>query len=209
MCKLILCISALVGKETEPWNLSYYIYSCIAELFQIIMPIQHQCTLHQIGSMSSGILYQKMIIDLCTWGLKVHGKYIVCLRYLLFLCYPVIPNTFKQSALGLSFSCKGEKVIVTILCNYCESHSGHQQLRFTRNYMGAWRTWRRPPTSSQLLDWSCRRTRRRRRIVTIVLSLQWSQNTILLFSTYYTKVLYLDLLWSVYPTWLTVLGHLN
>ena len=27
----------------------------------------------------------------------------------------------------------------------------------------AWRTWRRPPTSSQLLDWSCRRTRRRRR----------------------------------------------
>ena len=33
----------------------------------------------------------------------------------------------------------------------------------TRNYMGAWRTWRRPPTSSLLLDWSCRRTRRRRR----------------------------------------------
>ena len=29
---------------------------------------------------------------------------------------------------------------------------------------GAWRTWRRPPTSSLLLDWSCRRTRRRRRI---------------------------------------------
>ena len=47
--------------------------------------------------------------------------------------------------------------------NQSESHSGHQQLRFTRNYMGAWRTWRRPPTSSLLLDWSCRRTRRRRR----------------------------------------------
>ena len=28
--------------------------------------------------------------------------------------------------------------------------------------MGAWRTWRRPPTLSLLLDWSCRRTRRRR-----------------------------------------------
>ena len=47
--------------------------------------------------------------------------------------------------------------------NQSESHSGHQQLRFTRNYMGAWRTWRRPPTSSLLLDWSYRRTRRRRR----------------------------------------------
>ena len=46
--------------------------------------------------------------------------------------------------------------------NQSESHSGHQELRFTRNYMGAWRTWRRPPTSSLLLDWSCRRTRRRR-----------------------------------------------
>jgi len=23
------------------------------------------------------------------------------------------------------------------------SHNGHQQFRFTRNYMGAWRTWRR------------------------------------------------------------------
>ena len=31
---------------------------------------------------------------------------------------------------------------------------------FTRNYMGAWRTWRRPPL---MLDWSCKRTRRRRR----------------------------------------------
>ena len=41
-------------------------------------------------------------------------------------------------------------------------HSGLQQLHFTRNYMGAWRTWRRPPTSSLLLDWSCKRTRRRR-----------------------------------------------
>ena len=29
--------------------------------------------------------------------------------------------------------------------------------------ISAWRTWRRPPTSSLLLDWSCRRTRRRRR----------------------------------------------
>ena len=46
--------------------------------------------------------------------------------------------------------------------NQSESHSGHQQLRFTRNHMGAWRTWRRPPTSSLLLDWSCKRTRRRR-----------------------------------------------
>jgi len=46
--------------------------------------------------------------------------------------------------------------------NQSESHSGHQQLRFTRNYMAAWRTWRRPPTSSLLLDWSCKRTRRRR-----------------------------------------------
>ena len=36
--------------------------------------------------------------------------------------------------------------------NQSESHSGHQQLRFTRNYMGAWRTRRRPPTSSLLLD---------------------------------------------------------
>ena len=44
--------------------------------------------------------------------------------------------------------------------NQSESHSGHQQLRFTRNYMGAWRTWKRPPTSSLLLDWLCRRTRR-------------------------------------------------
>jgi len=26
----------------------------------------------------------------------------------------------------------------------------------------AWRTWRRPPTSSLLLDWSCKRTRRRK-----------------------------------------------
>ena len=33
--------------------------------------------------------------------------------------------------------------------------------RFTRNYMGAWRTWRRPPTSSLLLDWSRRRRIRR------------------------------------------------
>ena len=49
------------------------------------------------------------------------------------------------------------------MTNQSESHSGHHQLRFTRNYMGAWRTWRRPPTSSLLLDWSCRRTRRRRR----------------------------------------------
>ena len=47
--------------------------------------------------------------------------------------------------------------------NQSESHSGHQQLRFTRNYMGAWRTRRRPPTSPLLLDWSCMRTRRRRR----------------------------------------------
>jgi len=48
--------------------------------------------------------------------------------------------------------------------NQSESHSGHQQLRFTRNYMGTWRTWRRPPTSSLLLDWSCRRTKRSRHI---------------------------------------------
>ena len=47
--------------------------------------------------------------------------------------------------------------------NQSESHSGHQQLRFTRNCMGAWRTWRRLPTWSLLLYWSCRRTRRRRR----------------------------------------------
>ena len=47
--------------------------------------------------------------------------------------------------------------------NQSESHSRLQQLRFTRNYMGAWRTWRRPPTSSLLLDWSCRWTRSRRR----------------------------------------------
>jgi len=46
--------------------------------------------------------------------------------------------------------------------NQSESHSGLQQLHFTRNYMGALRTWRRPPTSSLLLDWSCKRTRRRR-----------------------------------------------
>jgi len=38
----------------------------------------------------------------------------------------------------------------------------------TRNYMGAWRTWRRPPTSSLLVDWSCRRTRRRRRRLVMV-----------------------------------------
>ena len=31
------------------------------------------------------------------------------------------------------------------------------------NLYGVWRTWRRPPTLSLLLDWSCRRTRRRRR----------------------------------------------
>ena len=47
-----------------------------------------------------------------------------------------------------------------------KSCNGHQQLRSTRNYIGAWRTWRRPhhfiKTSSLLLDWSCRRTRRRR-----------------------------------------------
>ena len=46
--------------------------------------------------------------------------------------------------------------------NQSESQIGHQQLRFTRNYMGAWRTCRRPPTSSLLLDWLCRQTRRRR-----------------------------------------------
>ena len=45
--------------------------------------------------------------------------------------------------------------------NQSLSHSGHQHLRFTRNYMGAWRTRRRPPTSSLLLDWSCKRTRKR------------------------------------------------
>ena len=42
--------------------------------------------------------------------------------------------------------------------NQSELHSGHQQLRFTRNYMGTWRTWRRPSISSLLLDWSCRRS---------------------------------------------------
>ena len=42
--------------------------------------------------------------------------------------------------------------------NQSESHSGQQQLRFTRNYMEAWRTWR----GLLLLDWSCKRTRRRR-----------------------------------------------
>ena len=51
--------------------------------------------------------------------------------------------------------------------NQSESHSGLQQLRFSRNYMGAWRTWIRPPTSSLLLDWSCKRTRRRRRLYEI------------------------------------------
>ena len=49
--------------------------------------------------------------------------------------------------------------------NQSESHSGHQQLRFTRNYMWALRTWRRPPTSSLLLDWSCKRTIRGRRFI--------------------------------------------
>ena len=34
----------------------------------------------------------------------------------------------------------------------------------------AWRTWRRPPTSSLLLDWSCKRTRRRRRGFLIMLT---------------------------------------
>ena len=51
--------------------------------------------------------------------------------------------------------------------NQSESHSGLQQPRFTRNYMGAWRTWIRPPTSSLLLDWSCKRTRRRKRLYEI------------------------------------------
>ena len=49
--------------------------------------------------------------------------------------------------------------------NQSESHSGHQQLRFTRNYMWDWRTWRRPPTSSLLLDLSCKRTIRGRRFI--------------------------------------------
>jgi len=55
--------------------------------------------------------------------------------------------------------------------NQSESHSGHQQLRFTRNYMGACRTRRRPPTSSLLLDWSCKQTRRRRRRVSSACSI--------------------------------------
>ena len=67
-----------------------------------------------------------------------------------------------------------------------ESHSGHQQLRFTRNYMGAWRTWRRPLTSSLLLDSSCRRTRSRRRCCfwSIIVCITLLQNIIsTLFST--------------------------
>jgi len=36
-------------------------------------------------------------------------------------------------------------------------------LPFTRNYMGDWRTWRRPPTSSLLLDWSCRRNEKKKK----------------------------------------------
>ena len=55
------------------------------------------------------------------------------------------------------------KVALSFSINQSESHSDHQQPRFTRNYMGSWRTWRRPPTSSLLLDWSCKRTRKRRR----------------------------------------------
>ena len=43
---------------------------------------------------------------------------------------------------------------------------------------GAWRTWRRPPTSSLLLDWSCKRTRRRRRhYISMLLSL-WSASVL-------------------------------
>ena len=60
--------------------------------------------------------------------------------------------------------------------NQSESPSGHQQLRFTRNYMGAWKTWRRPPTSSLLLDWSCRSTRRRR-LTKCVMKIYISINT--------------------------------
>ena len=51
--------------------------------------------------------------------------------------------------------------VLLMFTNQSESQSGHHQLRFTRNYMVALRTWRRPPTSSLLLDWSCMRTRRR------------------------------------------------
>ena len=71
--------------------------------------------------------------------------------------------------------------------NQSESHSGHQQLRFTRNYMGAWRTWRRPPMSSLLLDWSCRRTRRRRRRVYIHLISMLSSGNIVLYCWIYSE----------------------
>ena len=51
--------------------------------------------------------------------------------------------------------------LVATLLNFNSKHHS-VTTSFTRNYMAAWRTWRRPPTSSLLLDWSCRRTRRRR-----------------------------------------------
>ena len=55
-------------------------------------------------------------------------------------------------------------------------------LMICNSYMGAWRTWRRPPTSSLLLDWSCKRTRRRRRSLPGVclrrVHLIWHKNTV-------------------------------
>ena len=74
--------------------------------------------------------------------------------------------------------------------NQSKSHSGHQQLRFTRNYMGAWRTWRRPPTSSLQLDWSCRRTRRRRRrfLGEVVVFARWSYKGVWMCETKITQL---------------------
>ena len=72
--------------------------------------------------------------------------------------------------------------------NQSDLHSGHQQLCFTRNYMGAWRIWRRPPSSSLLLDWSCRRTRRRRSYIKLIIY-KWSQCvTILILTSWFGKL---------------------
>ena len=50
-----------------------------------------------------------------------------------------------QDALFLFFVCLFGEYLSFVLnvgesANQSESHSGLQQLRFTRNYMGAWRT---------------------------------------------------------------------
>jgi len=44
----------------------------------------------------------------------------------------------------------------------CSLYTGELIINILSNLV-VWRTWRRPPTSSLLLDWSCKRTRRRRR----------------------------------------------